>query len=71
MLHVKVSMLPTYSRTAQFPANQEAQQVPDNRGHAWKFQHGKWIILNSRLTLNCESNLQNQQQMLHMILEGV
>jgi hypothetical protein len=71
MPHVKVSMLPIYSRTAQLPTNQEAQQVPDNRGHAWKFQHGKWIILNSRLTLNFGSNSQNQQQMLHTILDAV
>lgn len=42
-----------------------------NRGYARKFQHGKWIILNCRLTLNFETNLQNQQQILHMILEGV
>lgn len=71
MPHVKVSMLPTYSRIAQLPTNQEAQQVPDNRGHVWKFKHGEWIVLNSRLTSNFESNLQYQQQMLQTVLEGV
>jgi len=37
MPHVKASMLPTYSRTAQLSINQEAQHIPDNREHAWKF----------------------------------
>jgi len=64
-------MLPTYNRIAQLPTNQKAQQVPDNRGHVWKLKHGEWIVLNSMLTLNFESNLHYQQQMLHTVLEGV
>jgi len=39
MPHVKVSMFPTYSRTAQLPTNQEAQQGIRKEISTWEMDY--------------------------------